>query len=96
MHKSILRSKEKDIQKSQMYSVLISLGNMFFYHMDAFKGAFSYGSIMTPQWINKGFLSSNIISLLLKVKKPSINSILLECFRGYPGNQGYVSALEIL
>lgn len=57
MHKSTLRSKEKDVQKSQMYSVLILWGNMFFYHMDAFKGAFSLGSITTPQWLNKGFLS---------------------------------------
>lgn len=57
MHKSISRSKEKDVQKSQMYSVLISQGNMFFYHMEAFKGAFSWGSIMVPQWLNKGFLS---------------------------------------
>lgn len=57
MHRSILRSKEKDVQKSPTYSVLISWGNTFFCHMDVFKGAFSWGSIITPQWLNKGFLS---------------------------------------
>lgn len=30
------------------------------------------------------------------MEKPSTNSILLECFRGYLGNQGYASAPEIL
>lgn len=79
-----------------MYSVLISWGNMFFYHMDAFKGAFSWGSITTPQWLNTEFLSFERYFSVIKGGKSSTNSILLECFRGYSGNQGYVSAPEIL
>jgi hypothetical protein len=57
MHRSILRPRKKDVPKSLMCSVLISRGSVFFYHMDAFKEAFSWGSIITPQWLNKGFLS---------------------------------------